>query len=52
MDFDSLETGKVTVRNRDTCEQVHVDIDGVDWVVEELIRGRMKEEGLGKSSEG
>ncbi len=40
VDFDSLETGKVTVRNRDTCEQALVDIEGLDWVIEELIRGR------------
>ena len=27
VDFDTLETGKVTVRDRDTMEQVNVDID-------------------------
>lgn len=37
VDYDSLEDNKVTVRDRDTMEQVRVEIDGLeDWIEERL----------------
>ena len=36
-DFDTLENGEVTVRDRDTMEQVHVKIeDLVDYISEKI----------------
>ena len=37
VDFDTLEDGCVTVRDRDTMEQVRIEIDKVnDWINEKL----------------
>ena len=37
VDFDTLEDNKVTIRDRDTMEQVRIEIDKVkDWVNEKL----------------
>ncbi len=38
VDFDTLETNKVTVRDRDTMQQIHVHIDDVVTFIEEKIR--------------
>ena len=37
-DFESEETGKVTVRDRDTMEQEHVDIDKLEEYIAEKIK--------------
>jgi glycyl-tRNA synthetase len=37
VDYDSLEDGKVTVRDRDTMEQVRVEIDELDDYIEDRI---------------
>ena len=37
VDFDTLEDNKVTIRDRDTMEQVRIEIDKVnDWINEKL----------------
>ena len=37
VDFDSLEDNKVTIRDRDTMEQVRIESDKViDWINEKL----------------
>ena len=37
VDFDTLEDNMVTIRDRDTMEQVRIEIDKVkDWVNEKL----------------
>lgn len=37
MIFDTEETGKVTVRDRDTMEQVTLDIDDISAYIEERL---------------
>ena len=36
-DFDSVETGKVTVRDRDTMEQEHLSIDELEAFLEQKM---------------
>ncbi len=38
VDFDTLEDGKVTIRDRDTMEQVRIPIDDVENWIEEKIK--------------
>jgi glycyl-tRNA synthetase len=46
VDFDTEGTGKVTVRDRDTCAQARVDVEGLEDVAEGLMSGRLAFEGL------
>ena len=38
IDFDTLEDNQVTIRDRDTMEQVRISIDELnDWIKEKLV---------------
>jgi glycyl-tRNA synthetase len=41
VDFDTEKTGKVTVRDRDTCAQAHIAVDGLEDVAEGLLSGKV-----------
>ncbi|MFC1723275.1 glycine--tRNA ligase [Nanoarchaeota archaeon] len=46
VDFESLKDGDVTIRDRDSTEQVRVKIDDLNEVLGKLINGKMKFEEL------
>ncbi|MDY6780899.1 MAG: glycine--tRNA ligase, partial [Halobacteria archaeon] len=46
VDYDTLEDGTVTVRDRDTTEQKRVDIDDLAEVLHDLINGEMRFDGI------
>eukprot|EP00968_Pinguiococcus_pyrenoidosus_P010143 scaffold803_cov310-Pinguiococcus_pyrenoidosus.AAC.56 len=51
VDFDTLEDGTVTIRDRDTCEQLRLHIKDVPEYVRKAVDGEVEEDEWWKASE-